>query len=277
MLSEEVRRLRAANLSSDGAKVAGVNVEGGRTDVWVADASRGSSTRLTHAGFNVSPVWAPDGRTIYFASRRAGPYEIWARDVDASQPAVRIAAGTGTGLHAFPLAVSPDGRLLAYSQTSPGHHADIWVVPLEGGGPRAVVASPFDDLAAVFSPDSTMMAYQSAEAGRWEVYVVRLRDGRRTVVSSDGGQRPRWSSAGLFFESRGQIMRTSIDAIALDLKVEPLVPTAGLAGAMLRGVSPDGRFLVEWPGEPATLATVTLDWIREVRALIGPPAATLPR
>jgi serine/threonine-protein kinase len=275
--SEEVSRLQAARLSSDGAKVAGVNVEGGRTDIWVADASRGSSTRLTHTGLNVSPVWAPDGRTIYFASRSTGPFELWTRDVDASQPATRVSADSGTGLHAFPLAVSPDGKLLAYSRTSPGHHADIWLLPPDGGTPRAVVTSPFDDLAAVFSPDSAMMAYQSAEAGRWEVYVVRLRDGRRAVVSTDGGQRPRWTSAGLFFESRGQIVRTSIDGSAADLRVAPLVRAAGLNGATLRGVSPDGRLLVEWPGEPPTFATVSLDWIREVRALIGPPAATLPR
>jgi len=29
--------------------------------------------------------------------------------------------------------------------------------------------------------------------------------------------------------------------------------------------------------DPSALATVSIDWAREVRALLGPPAATLPR
>ena len=128
----------------------------------------------------------------------------------------------------------------------------------------------------LFTPDGFLLTNHHVVQDQTQVR-VRLRDGRRAVVSTDGGQRPRWTSAGLFFESRGQIVRTSIDGSAADLRVAPLVRAAGLNGATLRGVSPDGRFLVEWPGEPPTSATVSLDWIREVRALIGPPAATLPR
>ena len=275
--SDEIRRLRGASLSPDGTRVAGVNIEGGRSDIWVADVNRGSSTRLTHTGVNVSPVWSADGRTIYFASRTSGAFEIWARDADAAQPATRRFSTAGTGRHAFPLAASPDGKTLAFSQTSPNHRADLWAMPLESGNPRTLVTTPFDDLSPAFSPDSTMMAFQSAEAGRWEVYVVRLRDGRRAVVSTDGGQRPFWTSAGLFFESRGQIVRTTVTTGDEDIRVEPLGRVADLGGSTLRGVARDGRFLITHMNDPSALATVSIDWAREVRALLGPPAATLPR
>jgi hypothetical protein len=275
--SDDTRRLGGSILSPDGTRVAGINVEGSRADIWVADVARGSTTRLTHTGINVSPVWSPDGRFVYFASRSDGPFEIWVRDADGGQPARRLLSVADTGRHAFPLSMSPDGKTLAFSRTAAGHHTDIWTMPLDGSPPRALVASPFDDLAPVFSPDGSMVAFQSAEAGRWEVYVLRLRDGRRTVISTDGGQRPFWTSAGLFFESRGHIVRTSITTLPNDIRVEPLARVADLGGATLRGVAPDGRFLIEQSGDRPALATVSVDWAREVRALIGPPAALLPR
>jgi hypothetical protein len=148
------------------------------------------------------------------------------------------------------------------------------VLPLDGGEPRIVVQGPFDDVVAAFSPDSSMMAFQSADAGRWEISVVRLADGKRVVVSTDGGERPVWTSAGLFFQSRGRLARTSV---AGDLRVEPLARVAELAGATLRGVAPDGRYLVNRSDAAPSSATVSLDWVREARALIGPPSTTLPR
>ena len=65
-------------------------------------------------------------------------------------------------------------KTLAFNQTAPGRHADIWTLSLDGGDPRPLVQGPFDDAAATFSPDSTMVAFQSAESGRWEIYVVRV-------------------------------------------------------------------------------------------------------
>ena len=63
-VADEVRRLRGATLSPDGTRVAGVNIEGARADVWIIDVRRGSATRLTHSGINTSPVWSADGRTV---------------------------------------------------------------------------------------------------------------------------------------------------------------------------------------------------------------------
>ena len=79
---DEIRNLREAVLSPDGSRVAGVSLEGGRSDIWVDDVRQGGATRLTHSGSNASPVWSGDGRTIYFAARTEGVYEIWKRDAD---------------------------------------------------------------------------------------------------------------------------------------------------------------------------------------------------
>jgi hypothetical protein len=44
------------------------------------------------------------------------------------------------------------------------------------------------------------------------------------------------------------------------------------------GVAPDGRFLVRRRTAPASSnAVIVNEWLREVRSLLGPPAASMPR
>ncbi len=275
--TDEIRRLRDAALSPDGSRIAGVNVEGARADVWVTDVRRGTATRLTHSGINSSPIWSPDGRTVYFATRRDGVFEIWSRDAEGIQAARRVPSGAAAGRHAFPMGVSPDGAMLAFLHTAPSRKADLSVVPLAGGPARPLVNGPFDDCAATFSPDSRLVAFQSAETGRWEIYLQRLRDGRRLVVSTDGGERPVWARDGLYFQSRGQLVRAAI-ADAETFRVETVTRLGNLQGATLRGVAADGRMLVERDTDLSQgTAIVSLEWLREVRALLGPPATALPR
>jgi TolB protein len=159
-----------------------VKLDGTRADIWVADVERGAATRLTHTGVNSSPVWSTDGQTIYFGARTNGAFEIWRRDAEGIAPASRV---FGTNRHAIPLAVSPDSTTLAFLQTGDGTRADVWALPLNGGAPRPLVQGPFDDSAAAFSPDSTLCAYQSDDSGRSEIHLLRLRDGRRVVVSME--------------------------------------------------------------------------------------------
>ena len=105
----------------------------------------------------------------------------------------------------------------------------------------------------------------------------RLGDGRRLVVSTDGGERPVWARDGLYFQSRGQLLRATL-ANAETFRVDGVSRIADLQGATLRGVSPDGRILVERDTDLAQgPAIVSLDWLREARALLGPPATALPR
>ena len=271
----DITQLRGASLSRDGSRLAGVVIEGSRSDIWVSDVSRGTATRLTHSGINASPIWSADGRTIYFAARSDGVFNVWSRNTEGIQPATRMTAVDGSR-HAFPLAVSADGTLLAFLQTSPGKRADIWVLPLGGGSPRAIVSGPFDDAGASFSPDSKWIAFQSADTGRWEVCLQSLDDSRRIVVSTDGGERPFWRNDGLYFQSRGQLMRAAIPG-GQTPGVETVTRIGDLEGGTLQGISPDGRILVRRSAGSRGSAIVSLEWLREVRALLGPPATTLPR
>jgi len=62
------------------------------------------------------------------------------------------------------------------------------------------------------------------------------------------------------------------------MRVESVTRLGNLLGTTLLGVAPDGRMLVQRDTDVAPAsAVVSLEWLREVRALLGPPAAALPR
>jgi Tol biopolymer transport system component len=267
-------------LSPNGRSLAGIGLSGGREDVWIADVDRGAATRITHAGVNASPVWSGDGRSVYFAACTDDVFEIWSRRVDAADPGTRLLRGKG---HTFPASASPDGTMLAFVQADPATRSDIWLASGKGGGARPLVTSPFDDGNPTFSPDSRLLAYQSAESGRWEIYVQRLEstehEDSRILVSTDGGERPFWSRDGraLLYQSGDRLLRAAISDAngALSVGTSELVSDVGTA--VVRGIAPDGRVLIERTGSSPTRAVVALEWLREVRQVLGPPAAVMPR
>lgn len=269
--------LASPALSPDGTRLAAAGEgDGTRPDIWVVEIARGAATRITHGGISASPVWSADGRTVYFATRISGAFEVWSADADGGRPATRLIA---SGEHAFPVAASPDGALLAVVRPGASTRADLWSLPLRGGAPAPLVQTPYDDVAAAFSPDGRLVAYQSNEAGRWDVYVQRLSDGRRTVVSSGGGVRPFWSRDGsaLYYGAGNRLMSATISAREA-LHISAPVAVVALDSAAPLGVAPDGRFLFErLPPSASDRAILALEWLRELRQLLGPPSARLPR
>jgi hypothetical protein len=149
---------------------------------------------------------------------------------------------------------------------------------LTGGAPTPLVQGAFDEQAMAFSRDSKLVAFESAETGRWEVYVQRIGDSRRVVVSTDGGQRPVWTDQGLFYQSRGRVMRATIADLDGDLRISHMAPIAGVPPGSLRGVSSSARLLLDRaPDLTSASLIVSLDWRGDVLTLLGPPALNLPR
>src|SRR6185295_7859544 len=102
-----------------------------------------------------------------------------------------------------------DGRTLAMVVAGETTRRDLWLMPTgEGGAPREVVHSPFDEASPALSSDGLLLAYQSDEGGRWDVYLQRVADGRRTIVSTSGGERPFWSpgDAAIVYRSGSVLM-----------------------------------------------------------------------
>jgi Tol biopolymer transport system component len=259
--------------TSDGSRVAGVT----NGDLWVGDVSRGTTTRLTHGGTNVNPVWSGDGASVYYAARNGGRFEAWMRDGSGAAPARLALSAAAVHGHVFPTSISLDGRLMAYTESGGPARGDVKVAELSNGATVASIETPFDESSGVLSPDSRLLAYQSDESGRWEIYLLKLIDRQRIPVSSSGGREPMWSASGnsLVYRVGHATMRVAIDESGHPVGAPILIPTP--PGATVVAIAGD-RMLARVGGEaPPAHAVLTLEWSRELQRILGPPATALPR
>jgi hypothetical protein len=169
--------------------------------------------------------------------------------------------------------------MLAYTETGGPNRGDVVVISLPDTSEIAAVRTPFDETSGGLSPDGRFVAYQSDESGRWEIYLLRIADNRRVAVSSTGGTEPAWSADGraISYRAGDTLVTVAIDAAggvtALPVPVMPL-----LADDALAGMTAGGRILLSRNADPAPRnGVLTLEWARELRKTLGPPAATLPR
>jgi hypothetical protein len=147
-----------------------------------------------------------------------------------------------------------------------------------GGSPAVTIETPFDEAKGRLSPDGRLLAYQSDESGRWEIYLLRIADRHRSAVSTAGGSAAFWSPDGrtLFYRGAEQLVSVAIDPVTG--RIGTSVDVTALGGRDVAGIAPDGRILLRRHGDTAPQgAILTLEWIRELRRILGPPETALPR
>ena len=201
-----------------GGELAAVQVEemsAGSGDVWLVDLRRDLFTRFTfEPGYELGLTPTPDGKAIFFSLQKSGVYALVKKEIGGSGDGEVVYEST---TEMYPSSVSPDGTNIAVFQGGETSSFDIWVVPLDGAEePFPFIATEFNDVNAMFSPDGRWLAYQSDESGRPEVYVTAYPDrGRKWQISTDGGQGPRWSHDG------SEVLYQAADGSLVAVRVEP--------------------------------------------------------
>jgi len=216
---------RGVSISPDGRQVAVHRHDGEGGDIWLIDIARGTPSRLTFdiTQENATPVWSPDGNRVAYSSNHDGKPGIWVKAVNNSGAEERLFEPTGTRW-ATVLDWSPDERFILFGQAGLKTRSDVWQLALSGSRqaqPR--LQSSFAEGHAQFSPDGRWLAYNSSESGAAEVLVQSTSPGGgKWVVSSGGGNAPRWrgDSGELFYIGNGKMW-----AISLATKARELVPT----------------------------------------------------
>jgi serine/threonine-protein kinase len=190
----------AVQLSPDRRRMALIEAGAG-TDrpVWLLNLAPHTSSRPSADG--AAPVWALDGRGLFFVSGQRPNAMLWS-----------LPEGDrglwGTRFDGIPVGFAPDGRRLLFEREVPGRGTDLFLMDLEAHDryPEPLVATNFSEKAGAISPDGKWLAYQSNSSGRWEIYVRPFgsADGTSSQVSTAGGVQPVWSDDGrelFFFDS----------------------------------------------------------------------------
>jgi len=180
--------------SPDGEQVA-FSWDGARQDnrdIYVTLVGASDVRRLTSDPLpDGKPTWSPDGRQLAFLrSRPEGPTIQLVSALGGADRKLSDFRGADS------IAWSPDGRWVAAGRSGESDRAGqprgIYLIPVEGGDPRPLIASRPDvaDSKPAFSPDGRRLAYASCNhsstgvfwAGGCDVYLVEL-NGAQTASS----------------------------------------------------------------------------------------------
>jgi serine/threonine protein kinase/Tol biopolymer transport system component len=250
-----------------------LEIEGKPHNLWRYDFSSGALMLLTPEGANHRPVLSPDGRFMAYSSDRTVPRSLFRQATDGSGTAERLLdAAYAQDVTSW----SRDGHWLAIMQRHPQNKSDIIVLALDGDRrARPFLATPFNELSAVFSPDGRWIAYVSDESGSPQVFMTSFPGpGPRKQVSTNGGAMPLFSNDGrsLFYMREASIM-------SADLVTEPTLTIGAphvafeIPGAQRVVAQPypvtataDRVLYVREPDIPRS-AHVVVNWFEELRRI----------
>jgi serine/threonine protein kinase len=230
-------------------------------DVWVLDTGTSVRTRIAAA---TGALWMPNGQDVLL--QRAGPLTLAPASGEGAERRIseRIV---------FPLAVSPNGRLIAglvRKEEETGTDSDLYLVSLDDGSRKPLVASDFEEGQPSFGPDNRWIAYSTNQTGRVEVF-ARPIDGSRPAVqvSVEGGEHPFWRQDG----AEMYFLSPSDEIVAVDVSMLARTGAVGGRRVLFRmvtnditrdlyppyAVTRDGqRFLINAPEKPEPLTLIQL-------------------
>jgi serine/threonine protein kinase/Tol biopolymer transport system component len=255
--------------SPDGSRIAywGL-ISGSQRALWTIPVAGGEPRVVTGGPFlNWNPIWAPDGRSLYFISDRGGSMNLWriAIDPKTGQKTGEPEPVTTPASSCRYVSVSRDGRRILYATDDSRANIERYAFdPARreiSGGPSPLTFGTKAVRSIDVSPD-----------GRWITFDIVSPQEDLFLVRSDGaGLRqltndvyrdrvPRWSPDGrriLFYSNRGgQYQAWTLLPDGSDLR--PETPASGESFMSPRW-SPDGRRLA---GFTDAAGTVLVDLTR---------------
>jgi hypothetical protein len=254
-------------LSRDGRQAAMQQlVAGGSSDLWIVDLAREIANRITFGqGGNFPGAWSPDGKEIIYNSTRLGTRDLYRRSSDGS--------GTDQLFYRSSLPFknvddwSLDGKWVLFDEIGEGSGWNVMVAPAAGGAPRPLLASPFNEQSAAFSPDGAWIVYTSDESGSSQAYVQAFPGpGGKQQVSKTGAIYAPWSGNG----REVFVLRVDFSVLSVPVDWAGSEPHFGAPRELYRlppsarswSPAPDGqRFLVVLPVEQTTPGvSIAVNW-----------------
>jgi Tol biopolymer transport system component/DNA-binding winged helix-turn-helix (wHTH) protein len=212
-------------VSPDGSRIAFVRaINGATADLFTIPINGGTPVRITWDNQDIVGVdWSADGRSLLYATDRAGGYTIWRAPLDGGAPQL-VVGGAAKLKH--PSVAHRSGRI-AYE--SWGYEINLWETPivdrldLEGDlTPTlrpAVQTSDQWNHSPDLSPDGTRLAFISTRSGAAQLWISDRNGGDARQLTQFGRaylRPPRWSPDGtkilISASVNGQLDLYAIDA-----------------------------------------------------------------
>jgi TolB protein len=177
--------------SPDGHKLAlTLGGSGGNPDIFILDLQSQSLTRITDdPAIETEAAWAPDGKSLYFTSDRAGGPQIYRIGLTPGDRPKRITFG---GNYNARPRVSADGTLLAMVTLDGGNYR-IAVQDLSSGTVRVLSRGRLDESPS-FAPNGATLMYSEREAGHATLATVSVDGLTGLRLKSESGEvrEPAW-------------------------------------------------------------------------------------
>ena len=146
-----------------------------------ADGARGRVLHESPAPL-LSPVWAPDGRSLAYVSLERGRAAIFHQALSGGAPQLLLGEGEYSSAPAF----SPDGNRLA-AAVARGGNIDIQLLSLRQGGKLHRLTRHFAvDTEPAWLPDGRSLLFTSDRGGTPQIYRIGLGGGQPERLSFTG-------------------------------------------------------------------------------------------
>jgi len=212
-------------------------------------------------GKAVAPAgWLPDGSALLVGLVRADNTSAIGLVPTAGGPFTPLRSSKWTGAYPELPSLSPDGRLIAFSDGSPGMR-EIHVISRDGQATHRITDHPADDYRPLWSPDGSHLAFLSNRNGNAALWTVAIRDGEpagEPVRAREGMQDVNllgWTKSGLSYAHSvrtDDIYTMPIDRMSGEPAGSPRQLVFRRTGRNIAPVwSPDGKYLAFVSGSAA--------------------------
>jgi Tol biopolymer transport system component len=158
--------------------------------IWAVRASGGVPVRVTETtSLNTGPAWLPGSRTLLFISDRDGGRDIYQVALTSSGAPNGQPRRITTGLDAQWIAISANGKRLAWSQYT--ESSNIWTMPIPArdsvpvSGATQVTTGTQDIETLAVSPDGAWVYYDSDRSGNFDIWRQPITGGPPEQLTSD--------------------------------------------------------------------------------------------
>jgi hypothetical protein len=174
----------AAEFSPDGNMLAYISTAAGSTDIYVM-RSDGKDSRRVFTGFDGIATdsfplsWAPDNKTLYFASIEKGRMQIYRGDTSNGNTEKIGIPGMA---NVYGSAVSPDGNFLAFIGSERGF-TDVYIYDIKGNTTVNITANVFENDFVSWAPDGNSLLFTEERDEHRRVALYNLRTGVKKFIT----------------------------------------------------------------------------------------------